>query len=79
MGWNLLRNLRKFKGERFVNGSTAFSLCRLKVAQDSQRQRSPLWPGFVNYVEGRFRSSAETTEPGRAYNLLNSPLAGLGT
>ena len=37
------------------------------------------WPSFVNYVEGCFRSSAETIEPGRGHYLPNASLAGLGT
>jgi hypothetical protein len=36
-------------------------------------------PSFVNDVEGCFRSSAETIEPGRGHHLPDAPLAGLGT
>jgi hypothetical protein len=36
-------------------------------------------PGFVNYVQRRFRSPAEMIEPGRGHNLPNALLAGLGT
>jgi len=37
-----------------------------------------LWSSFVNYVEGCFRSPAEAVEAGRAHNLPNACLAGLG-
>jgi hypothetical protein len=40
---------------------------------------SNLWSGFVDYVEGCFRRSAETVEAGRRNNLPNACLAGLGT
>jgi hypothetical protein len=34
-------------------------------------------PSFVNYVEGRFRGSPETSEPGRSHHLSDACLAGL--
>jgi hypothetical protein len=38
---------------------------------------SELWSSFVDYVEGCFRSSAETIEPGGGHDLPNARLAGL--
>lgn len=43
------------------------------------RLASKSWPSFINYVEGCFRSAAETIEPGRCHNFPNARLAGLGT
>jgi hypothetical protein len=48
----------------------------LQAAFVTRKERG-LWPGFVNYVEGRFGSPAETTEPGRGGDLPNARFAGL--
>jgi hypothetical protein len=54
--------------------------------EDGRDARSPfpgplvkqLWSGFVDYVEGCFRRSAETVEAGQGHNLPNAGFAGLG-